>query len=80
MRVLAWLAVPGTISALCWPGVRLVRVVLAYRLRCKEIELQREQLSLPPGGQPARLVAGTPSGIAGASRQPAEIGYSLLAH
>jgi hypothetical protein len=29
-----------------------VRVVLAYRLRCKELELQREQLGLP-ARQPA---------------------------
>lgn len=54
MRILSWLAYPGTISAVSWPAVRLVRVVLDYRLRCKEIELRRQQLGLNPGCQPAK--------------------------
>jgi hypothetical protein len=54
VRVLSWLAYPGVISALSWPTVRLVRVVLDYRLRCKEIELRRQQLRLDPGSQPAQ--------------------------
>jgi hypothetical protein len=53
VRVLSWLAYPGVISALSWPAVRLVRIVLDYRLRCKEIEL-RQQLRLDPGSQPAQ--------------------------
>ena len=47
MQVLGWLVVHGTACAVSWQAVRLVRVVLAYRLRCKELELRREQLGLP---------------------------------
>lgn len=54
MRILGELAVPGTISAALTAGVRLVRAVLAYRLRCKEIELRRAQLGLVPDSQPAK--------------------------
>jgi hypothetical protein len=41
------LVVSGALTSLSWQAVRLVRVVLAYRLRCKELELRREQLGLP---------------------------------
>lgn len=53
MRILGWLAVPGTISAVCWPAERLVRDVLAYRLRCKEIELLSKEHDLDSGSQPS---------------------------
>jgi hypothetical protein len=46
------LVVSGALTSLSWQAVRLVRVVLAYRLRCKELELRREQLGLP-ARQPA---------------------------
>jgi len=46
------LVVSGALTSLLWQAVRLVRVVLAYRLRCKELELRREQLGLP-ARQPA---------------------------
>ena len=48
MHILGELAVPGTISAALMAAVRLVRIILAYRLRCKEIELRREQLGWFP--------------------------------
>ena len=54
MHILGWLALPGTISALYLPTVRLVRVVLDYRLGCKKIELLREQADQVPGSQPAK--------------------------
>jgi hypothetical protein len=54
VHFLSWLAYPGTISAVSWPTVRLVRIVLDHRLKCKEIELKRQQLSLIPGNQPAK--------------------------
>jgi hypothetical protein len=54
VHILGELAVPGTISAALMAAVRLVRIILAYRLRCKEIELRREQLGLVPGSQPAK--------------------------
>lgn len=54
MHFLSWLAYPGAISAVSWPTVRLVRIVLDYRLRCKEIELERQRLGLNPGNQPAQ--------------------------
>lgn len=53
MHILGELAVPGTISAAVMAAVRLVRIVLAYRLRCKEIELRREELGLVSASQPA---------------------------
>jgi hypothetical protein len=56
VQVLGWLAAHGTIGAVSWQTVRLVRVVLDYRLRLKEIELLREQSGLVPGSQPARTV------------------------
>ena len=54
MHILSELAVPGTISAVLVAVVRLVRIILAYRLRCKEIELRREELGLVPTRQPAK--------------------------
>lgn len=54
MHVLGWLAQGTTVSALSWQAVRLVRVVLDYRVRCKEIDLLREQSGLRPGKQPAQ--------------------------
>jgi hypothetical protein len=53
VHILGELAVPGTISAAVMAAVRLVRIVLAYRLRCKEIELRREELGLVSASQPA---------------------------
>lgn len=54
MHILGWLALPGTISALYLPTVRLVHVVLDYRLGCKKIELHREQPDQVPDSQPAK--------------------------
>lgn len=54
MQILGELAVPGTISAALMAVVHLVRIILAYRLRCKEIQLLREQLGLVPASQPAK--------------------------
>jgi hypothetical protein len=57
VRTLSWLADPGTISVLSLSTVRLVHVVLEYRLGCKEIELRRQQLDLKPGGRPAKAAS-----------------------
>jgi hypothetical protein len=54
VHILGELAVPGVISASLAAAVRILRICLAYRLRCKEIELLREQLGLVPGSQPAK--------------------------
>ena len=54
MHILSWLALPGTISALYWPTVRLVHVVLDYRLGRKVIELLGEQPDQVLVGQPAK--------------------------
>jgi len=54
VHILGELAVPGTISDVLVAVVRLVRIILAYRLRCKEIELRREELGLVPTSQPAK--------------------------
>ena len=54
MHALGELASAGTIPVVCGSVVRLVRIVLNYRLRCKEIELHREQLGLNPDSQPAQ--------------------------
>ena len=54
MRILGWLAVPEVTSAACFSMVRLVRIVLDYRVRCKQIELRREELGLVSGGQPSK--------------------------
>jgi hypothetical protein len=40
--------------AVCSLVVRLVRIVLAYRVECKKIELRRAELGLDPGNQPAQ--------------------------
>ena len=58
VHVLGELASAGTISVACSQAVRLVRIVLDYRVRCKEIELRREQLGLTPGSQPALAATG----------------------
>jgi hypothetical protein len=55
VRILGWLAYPGTISAVLWPTVRLVRTVLEYRLGCKVIEA-RERRGLDPGSQSPKAV------------------------
>ncbi len=52
MQVLGWLAIHGTDFAVSWQAVRLVRVVLNYRVRCKEIELLREQFGQAPDRPP----------------------------
>jgi hypothetical protein len=57
VHVLGELASAGTISVACSQAVRLVRIVLDYRVRCKEIELRREQLGLTPGSQPAQAAS-----------------------
>jgi hypothetical protein len=57
VRILGELAIPGTISAVLMAAVRLVRIILTYRLRCKEIQLLREQLARVPGSQPAKAAA-----------------------
>ena len=57
MHVLGELASAGTISVACSQAVRLVRIVLDYRVRCKEIELRRAQLGLTPGSQPAQAAS-----------------------
>jgi hypothetical protein len=54
VQVLGWLAGSGTIGTVSWQAVRLVRVVLDYRVRVKEIELLREQSGLVSGRQPTR--------------------------
>ena len=54
MHVLGELVRPGTILAVCSLVVRLVRIVLAYRVECKKIELRRAELGLDPGNQPAQ--------------------------
>jgi len=53
VQVLGWLVIHGTDFAVSWQAVRLVRVVLDYLVRCKEIELLREQSGLAPGRQPS---------------------------
>ena len=57
MHVLGGLASAGTISIACTQAVRLVRTVLDYRIRRMEIELDREQLGLTPGSQPAQAAS-----------------------
>ena len=47
MHGIGELAVSGTLTSLSWQTVHLVRVVLTYRLRCKELELGRRPLGLP---------------------------------
>jgi len=56
VRILGWLATPETVTAVCFSAVRLVRIVLAYRLRCKEIELLREERDLISGSQSPEAV------------------------
>ena len=56
MHVLGELVSAGTISVALGQVVRLVRIVLAYRIRCMEIELRRDELGLNPGNQPAQAV------------------------
>lgn len=53
MQVLGWLVTHGTAWFASWQAVRLVRVILDYRVRIKEIELLREQSALVSGRQPA---------------------------
>jgi hypothetical protein len=53
VHVLGELASAGVISIVASQAVRLMRIVLDYRIKCKKIELRREQLGLGPGSQPA---------------------------
>ena len=54
MHVLGELVSAGTVSVALGQVVRLVRIVLAYRVECKKIELRRAKLGLGPGNQPAQ--------------------------
>ena len=54
MHVLGELVSAGTISVAFSQMVRLVHIVLAYRVECKKIELRRAKLGLGPGNQPAQ--------------------------
>ena len=54
MHVLGGLVSAGGIWIACTQAVRLVRIVLDYRVRCKELELLREHLEPIPGSQPAQ--------------------------
>jgi hypothetical protein len=54
VHVLGELASAGTIPVVCGSAVRLVRIVLDYRIRRMEIELRRQQLGLTPASQPAQ--------------------------
>jgi hypothetical protein len=65
VHVLSGLASAGTISVVCGSAVRLVRIVLDYRIKRMEMELRRQeselrlellrkQLGLPPASQPAQ--------------------------
>jgi hypothetical protein len=56
VRILGTLAVPGSISAVCWTIERIARSVLAYRVRCKEIDVLREEQRLSHGQQPLDVV------------------------
>ena len=51
MQVLGWLMAHGTDCAVSWQAVRLVRVVLDYRVRRMEIDLLREQSGRVSGRQ-----------------------------
>jgi hypothetical protein len=57
VHVLGELARAGIISVACSQAVRLVRIVLDYRVRCKKIELRREQLGLISGSRPAQAAS-----------------------
>ena len=57
MHVLGELVRAGTASVVLGQVVRLVRIVLDYRVRCKEIELRRAKLGLTPGSQPAQAAS-----------------------
>lgn len=54
MHVLGELVSAGTASVVLGQVVRLVRIVLAYRVECKKLELRRAELGLTPGDQPAQ--------------------------
>jgi hypothetical protein len=57
VHVLGELASAGTLSFASSQAVRIVRIVLNYRIECKKIELRREQLGLTPGSQPAQAAS-----------------------
>jgi hypothetical protein len=57
VHVLGELASAGVISVVCSQAVRLVRIVLDYRVRCKKIELRRAKIGLTPGSQPAQAAS-----------------------
>jgi hypothetical protein len=54
VHVLGELASAGTFSFASSQAVRMVRIVLNYRIECKKIELRRHELGLTPGSQPAQ--------------------------
>ena len=54
MHVLSGLVSSGTIPFMVGSLVRLVRIYLSYRVKCMEIELQRQQLGPRPDSQPAQ--------------------------
>lgn len=54
MHVLGKLIGAGTISVAINQTVRLVHIVLAYRVKCRKIELRRAELGLGHGNQPAQ--------------------------
>jgi hypothetical protein len=54
VRILGWLATPEAISAVSFATVRIVHHVLNYRVKCKKIELRREERGLISGGQPSK--------------------------
>lgn len=57
MHVLSELASAGTLSFAASQAVRIVRIVLNYRIESKKIELRREQLGLTPVSQPAQVAS-----------------------
>ena len=62
MHVLSELASAGVISVVCHQAVRLVHIILDYRIKSKrveikrqKIELRRERLDLTPGSQSTQV-------------------------
>jgi hypothetical protein len=54
VRILVWLATPEITTAVSYAAVRIVRSVLDYRVKCKEIDLRREVLGLVSPAQPSK--------------------------
>jgi hypothetical protein len=57
VHVLSELARAGIIPVACGSAVRLVHIVLDYRIKRMKIELRREQLGLTPGSQSAQAAS-----------------------